>query len=293
MEAEKNHSLLSKSWKPRKPGYTFSVWVWRPKTQGSWWYYMLVWVWRPKNWKCWCPRAEDECLILGKEWEVPLPLLFCSIKVLNRLDDAHLHWGAQSSLLSLPTHMLISSRNNVLPAIWAPLSPVNLTHKVNCHAIDAICALCVCRVCSVAPPCPTLCNCMGCSPPSSSVHGISQARILEWVAISCSRGISLTQGLKLCLLYLLHWQADLGSPIYHSQSRTEMLCFGFKEFTLRFITLSVWTLQTILDRVWLGMGGIAWEKYTDWNHLDFNWLCICVQPCLLGSSSMIACLFWP
>ena len=31
--------------------------------------------------------------------------------------------------------------------------------------------------------CPTLCNSMDCSPPSSSVHGISQARILEWVAI--------------------------------------------------------------------------------------------------------------
>ena len=29
---------------------------------------------------------------------------------------------------------------------------------------------------------------MGCSPPGSSVHGISQARILEWVAISSSRG---------------------------------------------------------------------------------------------------------
>ena len=35
---------------------------------------------------------------------------------------------------------------------------------------------------------------MSCSPPSSSVHGISQARILEWVAISYSRGIFLTQG---------------------------------------------------------------------------------------------------
>ena len=29
-----------------------------------------------------------------------------------------------------------------------------------------------------------------CSPPGSSVHGISQARILEWVAISFSRGSS-------------------------------------------------------------------------------------------------------
>ena len=33
----------------------------------------------------------------------------------------------------------------------------------------------------------TLCDPMDCSPPGSSVHGISQARILEWVAISFSR----------------------------------------------------------------------------------------------------------
>jgi len=38
--------------------------------------------------------------------------------------------------------------------------------------------------------CPTLCDLMDCSPPGSSVHGISQARILEWVAISFSRGSS-------------------------------------------------------------------------------------------------------
>ena len=34
--------------------------------------------------------------------------------------------------------------------------------------------------------CPTLCDPMDCSPPGSSVHGIFQARILEWVAISSS-----------------------------------------------------------------------------------------------------------
>ena len=36
-----------------------------------------------------------------------------------------------------------------------------------------------------------------CSPPSSSVHGISQARILEWVAISFSKGSSQSRDLKL------------------------------------------------------------------------------------------------
>ena len=38
--------------------------------------------------------------------------------------------------------------------------------------------------------CPTLCNIMDCSPPDSSVHGISQARILEWVAMPSCRGFS-------------------------------------------------------------------------------------------------------
>ena len=38
--------------------------------------------------------------------------------------------------------------------------------------------------------CLTLCDPMDCSPPGSSVCGISQARILEWVAISFSRGSS-------------------------------------------------------------------------------------------------------
>ena len=38
--------------------------------------------------------------------------------------------------------------------------------------------------------CPTLCNPVDCSPLGFSVHGILQARILEWVAISSSRGSS-------------------------------------------------------------------------------------------------------
>ena len=38
--------------------------------------------------------------------------------------------------------------------------------------------------------CLTLCNAMDCSPPGSSLHGILQASILEWVAISSSRGSS-------------------------------------------------------------------------------------------------------
>ena len=56
--------------------------------------------------------------------------------------------------------------------------------KTSWHYLDA---------CVYAKPlqlCPTLCNLMDYGPPGFSVHGILQARILEWVAISFSRGSS-------------------------------------------------------------------------------------------------------
>ena len=42
----------------------------------------------------------------------------------------------------------------------------------------------------VAQSCLTLCDSMDCNLPGSSIHGIFQARVLEWVAISSSRGSS-------------------------------------------------------------------------------------------------------
>ena len=50
--------------------------------------------------------------------------------------------------------------------------------------------------------CLTLCNSPGCT-----VHGILQARILEWVAMSSSPGIFPTQGLNPRLFHLEHWRA--------------------------------------------------------------------------------------
>ena len=64
-------------------------------------------------------------------------------------------------------------------------------------------------LCSVlTQSCLTLCHPMHCSLPDSSVHGIVQARILEWIVISFSGGIFPTQGSNLCLLQLLYQQAD-------------------------------------------------------------------------------------
>ena len=50
--------------------------------------------------------------------------------------------------------------------------------------------VCVCVCVLVTQSCPALCDPMDCSPPGSSVHKIFQARILEWVTISFSKGSS-------------------------------------------------------------------------------------------------------
>ena len=54
---------------------------------------------------------------------------------------------------------------------------------------------------AVAQFCPVLCKPMDCSLPGSSVHGILQVRILEWVVISFLQGIFCIQGSNPVLLY--------------------------------------------------------------------------------------------
>ena len=71
----------------------------------------------------------------------------------------------------------------------------------------------------VAQLCPTLCNPMDCNLPGPSVHGILQARILEWVPIAFLQRVFPTQESNLCLLQLLHCRRfftaePLGKPRY-------------------------------------------------------------------------------
>ena len=66
--------------------------------------------------------------------------------------------------------------------------------------------------CSIV--CYSLRSPMDCSPPGSSVQGILQARILEWVAISYSRGSSWSRNRIQHVLCLLHWQADSLPPCH-------------------------------------------------------------------------------
>ena len=75
-----------------------------------------------------------------------------------------------------------------------------------------------CCCCFIAQSYLTLCDCMNCSPPGFSVQGIPQARILEWVPISSSRG-SLRHREGTCLSYIscigswfLYFSCCPGSP---------------------------------------------------------------------------------
>ena len=61
---------------------------------------------------------------------------------------------------------------------------------------------------------------MDCSPPGFSVHGILQARVLEWVVTLSSKGSSLIQGSNLRLLLLLHLQASSLPLAPHTHTHT-------------------------------------------------------------------------
>ena len=111
--------------------------------------------------------------------------------------------------------------NNMLLNSASPL--IRWFFSVNIVPVFSLCVcvcVCVCmcvRVC--AQSCLNLCNPMNCSLPGSSVHGIFQARILEWVAISYSSRSSQPRD-RTRALSLLHWREDslslhrLGSPMF-------------------------------------------------------------------------------
>ena len=70
--------------------------------------------------------------------------------------------------------------------------------------------------------CLTLCNPVDCSPPGASVHGILQARILEWVAISISRA-SPDPGITSASSCLQRWQVGSIPLAPHGKPRPLIL----------------------------------------------------------------------
>ena len=86
----------------------------------------------------------------------------------------------------------------------------------------------------VAQSCPILCDPMDCSLPGSSIHGVFQARILEWVVISFSSRSSRPQG------------SNLGLP--HCRQRLYRLSHRPCNLSLK------WDFKCIMECDWLGEG---------------------------------------
>ena len=74
-------------------------------------------------------------------------------------------------------------------------------------AVEQLVKLCVCVYAKSLQLCTTPHDPMDCSPPGSSVHGISPGKNSRVGYHSLLQGIFQTQGSNLCLLNLLHWQA--------------------------------------------------------------------------------------
>ena len=99
--------------------------------------------------------------------------------------------------------------------------------------------LCACSVVSD-------CDNMNHSPPGgSSVHGILQARMLEWVAISYSRGSSWPRDWTLCLFRLLHWQ--VGSLPVASPGKPILLICYTEKFNQKKKVEARWVARTLIS----------------------------------------------
>ena len=99
--------------------------------------------------------------------------------------------------------------------ITAVFTNVKIWKQTRGHSTGEIKNKLWCTCAKLLQSCLTLCDPMDCSPPGSSVHGILQARTLEWVAMPSFRGSSRPRNGSLSLL---HWQAgslplaSLGKP---------------------------------------------------------------------------------
>ena len=92
--------------------------------------------------------------------------------------------------LSIGTWKVTTVFQNSINIFWLPFQqPISSLHSIEYCTITIIFTISSPPL-NITQSCWTLCDPMDCSSPGSSVHGISQAGILEWVSISFSRGSS-------------------------------------------------------------------------------------------------------
>ena len=93
----------------------------------------------------------------------------------------------------------------------------------------------------VAQSCPALCNPMDCSLRGSSIHGIFQARVLEWVAISFSRGSSQSRDGT--------WVFCLAGEFFTTDSSGKSLIMLMYKYSFTLVQQSRYTLNSFKGKV--------------------------------------------
>ena len=126
----------------------------------------------------------------------------------------------------------------------------------------------------MARSCPALCDPMDCIPPGSYVHGILQARILEWVVIPFSRGsfqprgwtqVSCTAG-----RFFTVWPP--GKPFFFSCKMSGQICAHF--FPMGYLSLDEFVGVSFISQIWVFLS----DKY-----MATVILCACVFYSLEGA----------
>ena len=189
-----------------------------------------------------------------------------------------------SSAAFFPPKLLVQ----VPKSPWSLLKPEaeHLPHMIyfqmHGHDYFSLCPyMCVCLITQL---CLTLCDPLDCSPPGSSVHGIFQIRLLEWVAISFSGGSSEPRDWP-CISCMkgglfTHWaigEASCGHwPFVYHLWRNICQVFGPFIWVVCFVVLSLRTSLYIQDvnllsGLWFADFPIPWVAFL------FCWYCLLIH----------------
>ena len=106
------------------------------------------------------------------------------------LNDFHFHFDFATMILSLSYSWDLGYKKSQSTLDSWLIKKKRLFQSIHCSCWGQLIKSAKWKEVKVSHSCPILCDPVDCSPPGSSVHGILQARILEWVAIPFSMGSS-------------------------------------------------------------------------------------------------------